>query len=146
MEQKINGRSYIVVSRHSEYTGWSTLALIPLDSLLSESTRIRNLMTEVSIIVFIVILIGSHQVSSRTTINIRRLRSMMMQVKDGNLSFPRTEIHSKDEIGQLYRVFISMVDELKRLMEGIRLSEKKKREAELTALQAQIRPHFCTIR
>lgn len=142
VEQKINGRSYIVVSRHSEYTGWSTLALIPLDSLLSESTRIRNLMTEVSIIVFIVILIGSHQVSSRTTINIRRLRSMMMQVKDGNLSFPRTEIHSKDEIGQLYRVFISMVDELKRLMEGIRLSEKKKREAELTALQAQIRPHF----
>jgi len=28
------------------------------------------------------------------------------------------------------------------LMEGIRISEKKKREAELTALQAQIRPHF----
>ncbi|MEC0240257.1 sensor histidine kinase [Paenibacillus dokdonensis] len=142
MEQKINGRSYIVVSRLSEYTGWSTLALIPLDSLLSESTRIRNLMAEVAIIVFIIILIGSHQVSSRTTLNIRRLRSMMMQVKDGNLSFPKTEIKTKDEIGQLYRVFVSMVDELKRLMEGIRNSEKKKREAELTALQAQIRPHF----
>src|SRR5690606_31437676 len=49
---------------------------------------------------------------------------------------------SKDEIGDLYRVFVSMVDELKRLLTGIRISEKKKREAELTALQAQIRPHF----
>ncbi|MWV42677.1 HAMP domain-containing protein [Paenibacillus sp. HJL G12] len=142
VEQKINGKSYIVVSRLSDYTGWTTLALIPLDSLLSESTRIRNLMAEVSIIVFIVVLIGSHQVSSRTTLNIRRLRSMMMQVKDGNLSFPKLEITAKDEIGQLYRVFISMVEELKRLLEGIRISEKKKREAELTALQAQIRPHF----
>lgn len=142
VEKKIDGRSYIVVSRQSAYTGWTTLALIPTDSLLSESTRIRNLMIEVSIIVFIVVLIGSLQMSSRTTINIRRLKSMMTRVKDGNLTFPRTEIKSKDEIGELYQVFIGMVDELKRLMEDIRTSEKEKREAELTALQAQIRPHF----
>ncbi|CAH0121859.1 hypothetical protein PAE9249_04393 [Paenibacillus sp. CECT 9249] len=142
VEKMIEGRSYIVVSRISDYTGWTTLALIPMDSLLSESTRIRNLMAEISIIVFIVVLIGSLQVSSRITINIRRLRSMMMFVKDGNLTFPKTEIKTKDEVGQLYRVFVSMVEELKRLLEGIRISEKEKREAEITALQAQIRPHF----
>lgn len=141
-EMKIDGKSYIVVSRQSAYTGWTTLALIPMDSLLSESTRIRNLMIEVSVIVFAVVLIGSLQMSARTTINIRRLKSMMTRVKDGNLSFPKTEIKTKDEIGELYRVFIGMVEELKRLMEDIRTSERKKREAELTALQAQIRPHF----
>ncbi|MBB6731567.1 cache domain-containing sensor histidine kinase [Cohnella zeiphila] len=142
VERRIGGKSYIVVSRLSANTGWTTLALIPMDSLLSESTRIRNLMLEVSIVVFAVVLIGSLQVSSRTTLNIRRLKSMMMQVKDGNLAFPRNEIRSKDEIGELYRVFVSMVDDLNRLMEGVRVSEKEKREAELTALQAQIRPHF----
>lgn len=141
-EQKLDGRSYLIVNRKSAYTGWTTLALIPTDTLLSESMRIRNLMAEVSVIVFVVLMIGSLQVSVRTTTNIRRLKSMMMQVKDGNLSFPRTDIQSKDEIGDLYRVFVSMVDELKRLLAGIRISEKKKREAELTALQAQIRPHF----
>ncbi|MCR2805170.1 cache domain-containing sensor histidine kinase [Paenibacillus soyae] len=142
VEQTIDGRPYIVVSRLSDYTGWTTLALIPLDSLLTESTKLRNLMLEVSAIVLIVVLIGSLQVSSRITINIRRLKSMMMLVKDGNLTFPKKEIQTKDEVGQLYHVFISMVEELKRLMEGIRISEKEKREAELTALQAQIRPHF----
>ncbi|MEC0372283.1 cache domain-containing sensor histidine kinase [Paenibacillus chibensis] len=142
VEQTIHGRSYIVVSRYFEYTGWSTIALVPLDSLLTESTRIRNLLAEVSIIVFIVILIVSHQISSRTTLNIRRLKSMMSRVKDGNLSFPKTEIKTKDEVGQLYQVFIGMVEELKSLLEGIRMTEKKKREAELTALQAQVRPHF----
>ncbi|MEF2965472.1 sensor histidine kinase [Paenibacillus sp. M1] len=141
-EQKIDGKSYIVVSRRSEHTGWITRALIPLDSLLSESVKIRNLIVEVSVIVFIAVLIGSLQMSSRTTLHIRRLKTMMMRVKDGNLSFPKTEINTKDEIGELYRVFISMVDELKRLMEDIRISEQAKHEAELTALQAQIRPHF----
>jgi len=142
VEKVIDGRSFIVVSRQSDHTGWSTLALIPLDSLLSESTQLRNLMLEVSVIVLIVVLIGSLQVSSRITINIRRLKAMMMLVKDGNLTFPKKEIKTKDEVGQLYHVFISMVEGLKRLLEGIRVSEKEKREAELTALQAQIRPHF----
>ncbi|TJY42327.1 HAMP domain-containing protein [Cohnella pontilimi] len=141
-DQVIDGKSYIVVKRQSAYTGWTTLALIPMDSLLSESTKIRNRMIEVSVIVFILILIGSLQMSYRTTIHIQKLKSMMMWVREGNLSFPRTEIKSKDEIGDLYRVFIDMVEDLERLMEGIRISEKKKREAELTALQAQIRPHF----
>lgn len=142
VKQSIDGRDYIVVSRQSGYTGWSTLALIPMDSLLSESARLRKLLAEVSIIVFIVVLIASLQVSSRITLNIRRLKSLMMFVKEGNLTFPKKEIKSEDETGQLYRVFISMVEDLKRLLEGIRVSEKEKREAELTALQAQIHPHF----
>ncbi|MGO4545143.1 sensor histidine kinase [Paenibacillus sp. 2TAB23] len=141
-EMIIDGRSYTVVSRSSDYTGWTTLALIPMDSLLSESANLRKLMVEVSVFVLVVVLICSLQVSSRITINIRRLKSMMMRVKDGNLTFPMKEIKTKDEVGELYYVFISMVDELKRLLEGIRISEKEKREAELTALQAQIRPHF----
>lgn len=141
-EMIIDGRTYTVVRRSSEYTGWTTLALIPMDSLLSESANLRKLMAEVSVFVLAIVLICSLQVSSRITINIRRLKSMMMRVKDGNLEFPMKEIKTKDEVGQLYHVFIGMVEELKRLLEGIRISEKEKREAELTALQAQIRPHF----
>ncbi|KOY14839.1 sensor histidine kinase [Paenibacillus xylanivorans] len=142
VRQYIDGKEYIVVSRQSDYTGWSTIALIPMDSLLTESVRLRKLLAEVSIIVFVVVLIVSLQVSSRITLNIRKLKSLMMFVKDGNFTLPQKEIKSEDETGQLYLVFISMVEELKRLLEGIHLSEKEKREAELTALQAQIHPHF----
>jgi two-component system sensor histidine kinase YesM len=141
-EMVIAGRTYTVVRRVSDYTGWTTLALIPMDSLLSESVNLRKLMAEVSLVVLVVALVCSLQVSSRITINIRRLKSMMMRVKDGNLTFPMKEIKTKDEVGQLYHVFVGMVEELQRLLEGIRISEKEKREAELTALQAQIRPHF----
>jgi two-component system sensor histidine kinase YesM len=142
VERVINQKSYLVISRKSDYTGWSTLALVPMKSLLNETVRIRNVIAEVAIIVFIIIVIGTLQVSSRITRNIRRLRSMMMHVMEGNLTLPSVEIHSKDEIGQLYHVFKSMVEELKRLLEGIRTTEREKREAELAVLQAQIRPHF----
>ncbi|MDR9745729.1 MULTISPECIES: sensor histidine kinase [Paenibacillus] len=138
----IDGKEYIVVCRQSDYTGWSTISLVPMDSLLTESVKLRNLLAEVSIIVFVVVLIVSLQVSSRITLNIRKLKSLMMLVKDGNLTLPKNEINSEDETGQLYHVFNGMVEELKDLLEGIRVSEKEKREAELTALQAQIHPHF----
>ncbi|MDO3408926.1 sensor histidine kinase [Saccharibacillus sp. CPCC 101409] len=141
-ERRIDGKSYIVVSRRSQHTGWITRALVPLDSLLNESVRVRNLLVEVAVVVFAAVLLVALQISSRTTLQIRRLKTMMMQVKTGNLSFPRTEIKTRDEIGELYSVFIGMVDELERLMQDIRISEQAKHEAELTALQAQIRPHF----
>ncbi|WP_261305265.1 cache domain-containing sensor histidine kinase [Paenibacillus andongensis] len=142
VERIINQTSYLVVMQKSDYTGWSTLALVPMKSLLTETARIRNVLATVAIIVFIIIVIGTLQVSSRMTRNIRRLRSMMMHVMEGNMTLPPVEIHSKDEIGQLYHVFKSMVEELKRLLEGIVTTEKEKREAELAVLQAQIRPHF----
>jgi two-component system sensor histidine kinase YesM len=113
-----------------------------MESLLSETVRIRNVLAEVAIVVFILVLFGSLQVSSRITRNIRRLRSMMIHVMDGSLSLQAVEIRTKDEIGQLYQVFKTMVAELKRLLEGIKTSEKEKHEAEMAVLQAQIRPHF----
>jgi two-component system sensor histidine kinase YesM len=80
--------------------GWSTVALVPMKSLLTETTHIRNVLATVAIIVFVIIVIGTLQVSSRITRNIRRLRSMMMHVMEGNMTLPTVEIHSKDEIGQ----------------------------------------------
>ncbi|RAV06363.1 sensor histidine kinase [Paenibacillus sp. YN15] len=141
-ERDINKKSYLVVSRKSAYTGWSTLALVPMESLLSETVKIRKVLVTVAIIVFLIIVIVTSQVSSRITRNIRKLRSMMMRVMEGNLTLPPGEIYSKDEIGHLYLVFKRMVEELKRLLEGIMTTEREKREAELAVLQAQIRPHF----
>ncbi|MDQ1913881.1 histidine kinase [Paenibacillus sp. GD4] len=142
VERVIDRKAYLVISRKSDYTGWSTLALIPMESLLNETVRIRNVLAEVAVIVFIIIVIGTLQVSSRMTKNIRMLRAMMMRVMEGNLTLPPQEIQTKDEIGQLYQVFKRMVEELKRLLEGIMKTEREKREAELAVLQAQIRPHF----
>lgn len=142
VERTVDQKSYLVISRKSEYTGWSTLALVPMESLLTETVQIRKVLATVAIIVFILIVICTLQVSSRITRNIRKLRSMMMRVMEGNLTMPTAEIQSKDEIGHLYQAFKRMVEEVRRLLEEIVTTEREKREAELAVLQAQIRPHF----
>ena len=42
VKQAIDGRDYIVVSRQSGYTGWTTLALIPMDSPLANQQNSVN--------------------------------------------------------------------------------------------------------
>jgi two-component system sensor histidine kinase YesM len=51
-------------------------------------------------------------------------------------------VRRADEIGQLQRSYETMRRQIRRLMREIAAKEKKKREAELEALQLQISPHF----
>jgi two-component system sensor histidine kinase YesM len=55
-----------------------------------------------------------------------------IQFKSGN----------QDEIGQLGRSFNNMIIEIRKLIDQVYEEQKKKREAELKILQAQIKPHF----
>ncbi|KRE36393.1 hypothetical protein ASG85_09460 [Paenibacillus sp. Soil724D2] len=41
-EIEIEGRHYLLVKFQSAFTGWTMLELIPMDSLLSESVRLRE--------------------------------------------------------------------------------------------------------
>jgi two-component system, sensor histidine kinase YesM len=141
VEKEIDGTRYLAVSIRSEHTGWTTIGLVPVHTLLSDSIRLRDQMAEVALLVFFIVLIGSIMVSSKITKNLRRLRKSMKWVKEGNLSIP-ANIRSEDEVGQLYQVFVEMIEKVKQLMNGIEKREKQKREAELSVLQAQISPHF----
>ncbi|WMT43421.1 histidine kinase [Paenibacillus sp. D2_2] len=72
---------------------------------------------------------------------IRRLNWLMRKVEKGNFNVVAQQ-DSLDEVGHLSRTFNRMTGEIKELIEQIKLEEKKKRSAELNALQNQINPHF----
>lgn len=65
----------------------------------------------------------------------------MKKVESGNLD-EKITIQSKDEIGELGKGFNKMTGELKKLIQAVKHEEKLKKEAEITALQLQINPHF----
>jgi len=48
----------------------------------------------------------------------------------------------KGEIGQLYQSFLQMAGTIDHLIDQVYMTEIRKRDAELSALQAQINPHF----
>lgn len=72
---------------------------------------------------------------------IQRLKESMLRFSKGDFD-TSVSFQYDDEIGVLGRVFNTMVQENRHLIETTYLSELREREAELRALQAQINPHF----
>lgn len=79
--------------------------------------------------------------SSRITRRVSLLSGAMEEVQKGNLE-TTLHIKGKDEISQLSMHFNLMVEEIKRLMKEVVLTQNEKRRRELQVLQAQINPHF----
>src|SRR5690606_21804893 len=66
---------------------------------------------------------------------------VMSEVERGNLS-ARLVVKGNDEISLLARGFNSLVYRVEELLGEVKLQQERKTEAELMALQAQIKPHF----
>lgn len=140
-EMHIDGTDHLIVTYTSDVTGWTTIGMIPEHTLIKDSIGLRNQIIQVVLLVFLVVLVVSIAVTSQITKNLRKLRNTMLWVKDGNFSVTNS-IQSKDEVGQLSVVFQDMLEKVGALLEDVKSRERQKREAELMALQAQIRPHF----
>lgn len=72
---------------------------------------------------------------------IRKLMFTMKDIADGDMD-SRAEIVSRDEIGLAAEEFNRMLDQIEKLIVQLIQEEKKKKDAELEALQYQITPHF----
>lgn len=140
-EITISGKSHLLVSRTSESTGWTTIGVIPLPALMQDSLLLGQKIVQVVVLVYLAVVFVSIGLASHITRNLRRLHNAMKRVQEGNF-FVTADIPAKDEVGQFYRMFQSMLERIRELMEGVKQREAAKREAELAALQAQIRPHF----
>ncbi|OZB94310.1 sensor histidine kinase [Paenibacillus sp. XY044] len=131
----------LVLIYRSDHTRWTTVGLIPIEILIKDSQELRNRMYGASAIVMIIIFLLIFALSQQTTKNIKRLSKAMKAVESGDLS-PKELPRTKDEIGLLSIRFMHMMDTINSLIHDIKRNEKKKREADLKALQLQIHPHF----
>jgi two-component system sensor histidine kinase YesM len=137
----LGDNKYLAVRYVSSMTGWLTLGLIPYDSLMKEATAIKHNIIQMVLLVFFIVLLVSVAVSNQMTKSLKHLSYTMKKVREGNLR-ARPRVSSKDEIGDLSESFNLMMHRIHTLLDEVKNREKDKREAELIALQAQIRPHF----
>lgn len=131
----------LVLIYRSDHTRWTTVGLIPIEILIRDSQELRDRMYWASAIVMIIIFLLIFALSQQTTKNIKRLSKAMKAVESGDLS-PKELPRTNDEIGLLSIRFMHMMDTINSLIRDIKRNEKKKREADLKALQLQIHPHF----
>lgn len=133
--------NYIVVSQGTGVSGW-TAYLYKTDSMTSLRTKyILMFFFGIMVICLITWVVASKAFSRFVVKDITALRDNMLSVENGNLEI-MVESDSKDEIGSLVRSFGNMLAEIKRLIHEVYESKLAQKKYEMTALQAQINPHF----
>lgn len=129
-----------IISKIEEYN-WKIIQKIPSDISMKISNQIVYITTLIIILVSFIALIITYKLSKWITKPIIQTKNKMQEVTGGNLK-SHIIVNRDDEIGDLQESFNSMINQLSTSIENIKESEKQKRIAELSFLQAQINPHF----
>jgi len=125
----------------SEKNDWIFLAEVPVSFLQQNSRETRKYIS------FILVLVLSLSVAAAVLTSsyfIRPLISIigtMKKVQEGDFDVC-LNIDNRSETGQLAYHYIMMLKRINQLVEDIKKTSLQKRQAEITALQAQITPHF----
>lgn len=132
---------YMINYHRLKRNSWKVMEVVPYDSLLGEIKELRGKITLALILFIILFIIISSIIAFSITNPIRKLSKYMKKVEKGDLSV-RVETQSRDEIGMLIKSFNKMVVRIKDLIDKLYEEQKRERELEIEALQAQIKPHF----
>jgi len=133
-------QGYQVSSHLNQATNWTFLHIVETKTLLKESENIRWATTLIAAGFSVVALIYSYLVSGSITRPLLRLKKMMLDWTKGSRQFPAA--FPKDEVGVIGETFKRIASENEELNQRLIKSELKEWQAELRALQSQIKPHF----
>lgn len=137
----IQGSEFQIIYKDSAYTQWKTIGVFSLSETLKEVTILRHYSILIGLVTLILAVVAAFFFTASIAKPLSKLRSLMKKAEEGDLSV-RFNSKYNDEIGQLGNSFNTMIKEISNLVDMVYTEQKRKREAELKTLQAQIKPHF----
>lgn len=140
-QKKGKKSNYLIVSTDTGVDNWRVIAYQPKKMLAREVQTLVLLILGIIAICIITSVVASMAFSRFVVRDIKRLRDNMQAVEEGNMELMVTS-EAGDEVGSLIRGFGSMLGEINRLIHEVYESKLTQRKSEMTALQAQINPHF----
>lgn len=135
------GELYRLFVKKYEETGWTIVSYFPYEDLYSVISSYKTVIIFILIFTTIICLITALLISHHIAHPIQDLVKLMEVIQTGNLD-QRFYTRRKDEIGKLAKGFNQMIDQIQYLIDKIKIEQKEKQLREITALQAQINPHF----
>ncbi|WP_165452606.1 sensor histidine kinase [Paenibacillus thalictri] len=137
----LQGETYLSVLRESSDETLNIIGLIPVSDLRKNAQVLFEYTLLISVIALLIAYLLAYFGARNLIKPIKHLQFKMKKIQIG-LFGERIEIRSKDEIGDLMNGFNSMVTEIERLIKENLEIGLREREAELSALQSQMNPHF----
>lgn len=144
--RKSDGRECIVQHEAAgDFTVWS---VVPVASLLEDMERAMQLCVIISVVAVCLLLLTGISISRHVTQSVARIVRFLKEVAEGHVE-RRIHVEQLDEITQIAQSANQMLDRLEESKQSIlkaqsELYEAKllNRQAQFTALQRQINPHF----
>lgn len=154
--EPVLGDKTMIISRQSEYSGWSLVIMMPLEELRAPISGIRSTTIIVGLVTLIIALILAYRFGKSIVNPIRNLKNGMRQTEKGNWTHISDAKPREDEIGGLIHSYNLMVSRLSDMIEQVYDTELhnqktqlelqdiqlERQRAEFQALQLQINPHF----
>ncbi|MDQ0877121.1 two-component system sensor histidine kinase YesM [Paenibacillus sp. V4I3] len=135
------GKQSFVIFMTSVQTGWKYIHVMPYDQMLSQVRHVYNRTMLVSTLGLLVFLIASWIWVRSMAKPILTLVKQMNRVKMGNFQV-QIEASGPTEIYVLGNSFNEMTLRIQELIQEREKKEAERLNAEMTALQSQIGPHF----
>lgn len=138
---RFQGENSIVSLYHLKDYPWSLVSVTSWDALSGEVTVFARWFVVVIMLCLLAAIIFNVFFMNRITGTIAVIARFMRRVEDGDLS-GRMEPKGEDELTVMTRGFNDLMDKLDALFRRVQLEQRRKNQAELRVLQAQIKPHF----
>lgn len=132
---------YLTFSDEVPYLKGQVFMRVSKNGLFEQLTSTQSTVYIAIIVCSVVLLAMGTWFSKRLAAPIRNVLLHMNKVEMGNLD-TQIERYGKDELGRLAFGFNRMVDRLKIFINDAYVAEIKQKQAELSALKSQIRPHY----
>ena len=140
-----HGERYFMCYLRSARTAWTYINIFPYSEVFHKTEAIRNILIIAYIVIFLLLVLVLHRISSTITKPLQQLTQSMSLVEVGKFQSAKEVsklITRRDEVGQLAHEYQTMLDKIDDLMYENYQKQLMLKETKYQFLQAQINPHF----
>ena len=142
MEGYLLNQGYLMRNVKNQTSGWMFAHIIEEQALLEASKRIRTVTMLIGALIALLAIVMAYVISGTITRPLIRIKKMMMSWNHASQDEISEYSFRDDEVGVIGETFKKLALENDHLNTRLVHSQLREKEAELSMLQAQIKPHF----
>ncbi|WP_135550497.1 cache domain-containing sensor histidine kinase [Paenibacillus cymbidii] len=138
---RVDHAAYLYTQATAQQTKFRVIGRISIDELHRKSRILLQVAIAGALASILIAGLSVVPTIHRLLLPLRDVVRGMRRVQEGHLG-TRIRVRTKDELAFIGEGFNAMVDNVESLIKEVYEKQLREREAELTALQAQLNPHF----